>query len=497
MKREKFIRTVALLLCAVLVFGITIGCTTKQDDKSTVSEIEDDDFVLDDDDAVYEGGGDDKSTKTQGDKKETKNDVKKPTTTAKKATGGGADYGLDYTDNTEIFKNIPKEYKGKTVLFADWGEASADRYQLVVKKFTEETGIKVKMLLYNESDFISNVAKQIAAGSSPDIVACNSTFPQALEVVQELPSIFNVNDGFWDSRVTEATMVGGKKYFVNTYNSPFTGGYVVYYNKRIFNNNGITSPEDYYKAGKWTYENLFKAMQDVKKAGFNGGIIECMTLAGQMGKSLINYDKSTGTFKGMATDEDLIAALQFMAKAVDEGLAGGYGITDFASGQVGICMAGTYGLKYNGYFKDMSPTDIGVVPLPNSYQGKKLELMPLGYRGYGICKGAKNPGPAYYFLRYYLDLDKYEPAGANIFANKVLEKYFRQTQLVLFQKSKLFFEYYQGALNLAGHGWSTSEWAAVRHAPVNQVAVELKARENITNNAAALATEKLKEFAKK
>lgn len=70
--------------------------------------------------------------------------------------------------------------------------------------------------------------------------------------------------------------------------------------------------------------------------------------------------------------------------------------------------------------------------------------MPVGYRGYGICKGAENPDGAYYFLRYFLDMDKYADAGADIFANKVLEKYYRQTQLPLFQQSTLCFEYYAG-----------------------------------------------------
>ena len=339
------------------------------------------------------------------------------------------------------------------------------------------------------------MTQQIAAGNSPDIAASNSTFPQALEVVQPLPSIFNVYDGFWDERVSEATQVGNKQYFVNTRNSPFTGGYVVYYNKRIFNNNGLTTPDDYYKAGKWTYENLYKCMQDASKVAQQGGILESMTIAGQAGVSLISYNSKTGTFSGTTKNPMLTSSIQFMAKAFEEQLAGNISTTGFASGKVGLCMSGTYGTKYNGYFKDMSPADIGVLPLPTSYNGKKLEYMPLGYRGYGICKGAKNAEAAYYFLRYFLDLDKYEGAGANIFANKVLEKYFRETQLVLFQNSKLNFEYFQGPLNLIGKGWSTaSEWAAIRHAATNQVAVELEKVDNIVQTAVSEANKKVKEY---
>ncbi len=493
MKKANLLKMLALVMALAMIATLFVGCgkgNTDSDVSEDVSIAESDgDWDLGDD-VGYENSLPDTST-NQSTNTSTGTKVIPPSNNSNVKANSD---GLKYSDNTEIFKNIPSNVSGKTVQFADWGEASADEYQKVVKKFTEDTGIKVKMLLYSEADFITQVAQQIAAKSSPDIAASNSTFPQALEVVQPLPSIFNVNDGFWDERCSEATKVGSKYYFVNTRNSPFTGGYVVYYNKKIYNNNGLRSPQDYYDAKQWSYENLFKCMQDAKKVGYNGGILESMTLAEQMGTSLINYDSKTGTFTGSATDENLISALKYMAKAVDEGLAGGYGITSFATGQIGICMAGTYGTKYNGYFKELAPSDIGVVPLPTSYNGKTLTYMPLGYRGYGICKGAKNPEAAYYFLRYFLDLDKYEGAGANIFANKVLEKYFRGTQLVLFQKSPLYFEYFQGALNLIGKGWSGSEWTEVRHAAENQVAVLLKSKEQILKSAATEATKKLKSF---
>ncbi len=494
MKKANWLKLLALAMAVLMMATLFVGCGGKVTDTSDPTSDEDPDDFGDDSDIEFSVDDSDESGVSQQGSKGNTGSIQ----TNESITNGKENSdGLKYSDNETIFKNIPGNIKGKTVKFADWGEASADEYQKVVKKFTQVTGIKVETLLYQESNFITNVATQIAAGNSPDIAASNSTFPAALEVVQPLPKIFNINDGFWDKRCSEATKVGNKYYFVNTINSPFTGGYVCYYNKKIYGNNGLTSPQDYLDAGKWTYENMYVCMQDAVKLGYNGGILECMTLAEQMGTSLINYDQKTGTFKGMTSDQNLIDALQFMAKAVDEGLAGGYGITSFASGQIGICMAGTYGLKYNGYFKNLAPSDIGVVPLPDSYKGKKLQYMPLGYRGYGICKGAANPDGAYYFLRYFLDLDKYEDAGAVIFANKVLEKYFRGTQLVLFQNSTLYFEYFQGALNLIGKGWSSaSEWSALRHASVSQVAVELAARQNITDTAAKTATEKVKEFTK-
>ena len=64
------------------------------------------------------------------------------------------------TDNEKIFKNIPVERKGKTVLLGDWGEVDGE-YNKVVEQFAKDTGIKCK--------------------------------------VQSLPSYFNINGGILES----------------------------------------------------------------------------------------------------------------------------------------------------------------------------------------------------------------------------------------------------------------------------------------------------------
>jgi len=506
MKNAKFLKLLALAMVICMAATVFVGCGSTETTSSQPVADDDDQFVAGDEMNIQidtnstvsnNGNGPTSSNNGSGGAVASKGE---DGTISAVIKDGAVDVGggLMMTDNEKIFKNIPVKLKGKTIIFSDWGEVDGE-YLKVVDKFEKDTGIKVKILLLSNADggYVSKVAQQIAAGSSPDIAASNSTYPQALELVQPLPSYFNVNDGFWDPRVSEATKVGKTYYFVNSYNSPFTGGYVVYYNKKIYNNNGLYSPQDYLDDGDWSYENLFKCMEDAKKLGYKGGILESMTLAEQMGVSLINYDQNTGTFSGQSTNPKLVKAIQYMARAVDQGLAGGYGIQSFASGQIGICMAGTYGLKYDGYFKNLAPSDIGVVPLPNSFEGQKLVYQPLGYRGYGICKGAKNGEAAYYFLRYFLDLNKFEPAGANVFANKVLEKYFRHTQLVNFQKSPLYFEYFQGALTLIDKGWSGNDWVGVRHAAENQVAIELGKMQNVCETAAATATAKVKEYTKK
>lgn len=489
-KKTLFKSTTLLLICAVVAMifqgcspGVGENCSSDTG-ADTVSGIEMPDYIYTPDaDSTPDSSTPDNSTPGNSTP-----DSNEPSNSEGTSSPGDTSSG---DANDDPFSNIPKSLRGTTVTIAHWGDEGASEYVKVAQQFTKDTGINVKWVPYNQGEYVSSVVKQIAVNSGPDIVILNNTFPTAIEMVQPLPDYFDLDDGFWDKRVSEALSVNGKYYFVNSYNSPFTGGTVVYYNKKIFNDNGLLTPQDYYDQGQWSYENLEKCMQQVTKLGYNGGIIESMVIAEQMGSSLIQYDKATGTFTGNATDDNLVAALQFMASAVEQGIAGGYTTNNFASGQVGICMSGTFGLKYNGVFKDMSPSEIGVVPLPNSFQGIELKCLPLGLRGCGFAKGAKNVQGAYYFLRYFLDYNRYEKAGAEIFANKVLEKYFVEVQLPLFKKSDLYFEYYQTPLNLVGRPWSGADWTAVRHAATGQVAVELEKMSNICDNAAAAANDKL------
>ena len=490
MKKASLLKVAALLLTLVMMLTFATGCGGNEVTSDPVSDDEGG-FVADND---YQFDTDNLE----------QNDS--TVSTGPNGNGGGGSTGnnsqvansdgLKYSDNVEIFKNIPNELKGKTVLFSDWGEAVADEYQKVVKQFTKDTGIRVKMVQFLNTEYISKVSQQIAAGKSPDIAASNSTFPAALEMVQPLPSYFDVNDGFWDKRTAEATKIKGKYYFVNTINSPFTGGYVVYYNKTLFNSAGLKTPQEYYDEGQWTYENFMKVAKDVTQAGHKGAMFDPIIIAQQMGASLIQYDSTSGTFSGDASNPNFIKAMQYYAKGIEDGVFISGSAAQFANGGIGLAMLGTYGLKYDGYFKDLLPSQIGVLPCPNSFEGTKLDTMPLGYRGYGICKGAQNGEAAYYLLRYFLDLDKYEPAGATIFANKPLEKYFRQKQLVQFQNSPLYFAYFEGVLPLTGSGWSNGMWNGVKTASSGQIAVELAKMKNVLDTAAAAGNQKIKDFTK-
>lgn len=486
--KQLFVRVIAIAIA--LVMCITLGACGSKD---TSSEI-----ALGEEDGEYEAldGMDDDGSGTDADG--TVSGSKSGTTSKSTATGKG---GSTTTANTDWIKDIPKKLQGTTVNFAVWGDENATEYAKVVKLFTKKTKINVKWVTYNEEKYVSTIVEQNAAGKGPDIVINNVTFPTSVEAVQELPAIFNLDDGFWDKRVTDALSVKGKKFFVNSYNSPFlTGGLFCFYNKQLFSNNNITSPQDYIDQGNWTMETLEKCMRDAYAKGFDGGTIQPHNLWTVTGAELINYNPSTGVFTSGLNDAsqraDMIYALKFTTTLRKEGVISNNPLTRFAAGNMAIALVSNYAMKYNGWFKGMTPSSLGVVEMPATYNGKAANYYGAAERAYGIGRDAKNIEGAYYLLRFYLDINNYEDANADIFLNKNIERFYKETYLPAYKTKKLSLWYTSNPLSLVGSPWtnaSAGTWADLYSADAvpEEIETNLMARANIVENAAKKATEKL------
>ncbi len=473
--KSKIVKFMSFMTVLALLLGLCACGNSKADNKENAS---DEGFSLGDD-ITFEGdiGTDDNTQSGTGNNSNT-------TVSSNVGSASG---------NNDIFKNIPKELKGKTVTVAHWGDEGGDKYQALAKAFTKLTNINVAWQLYKQESYEADISKQIAAGKGPDVVIMNDKIPQMYSITQPLPSIFNVNDGFWDPRITEYTKLNGKSYFVNSYNSPYNIGGLIVYNKRIFNDNGINSPLDYFNEGKWTYENLKQCMKDATALGYYGGIIEPIFIAGQMGVSLFSYDSAKGEVSGSVNNEKFLSAMRYYAECREEGLCGNYFIDAFPGGTIAIAMTDPYAIKYNGYLKDMSPSDFGAVPLPTSFGGQSLKCNPTTPRAYGIAKNAKNPEASYYFLRYFLDVSRYSENGIQIFGNKEMQKFYTETFLKNYKNQDLYVYPLNGILALTGSEWRKgSAWKEARNVAPGQVTVSFQKNANIVNNSVKEANARLK-----
>lgn len=416
-------------------------------------------------------------------------------------SGGGAGGGVQANPNatapmqgSDPFANIPARLKGTTMTFAHFGDEGADEYQKVFKAFTKKTGIKVNVVSFQQAEYESQIAKQISALSGPDAIICNGTWPEQIQNAQPLQNIIDLGDDFWDDNITKTTTINGNTYFVNSYKSIWQNFNYVFFNSKIFSNNGLTSPRDYWKKNDWSYENLIKCIEAVKNLGsqYTGGRIDPWALATQMGTPCVGYDPATYQFTAHVDAQR--EPLQLLASHSQQGLWNpAYYWASFSLGTIGIYVSGNYGAKYNGYFKDMDNSAIDSVPMPTSYKGKALK--PAGsVRAYGIAKGAKNAEGAAYFLRYFLDYSYYKAAGCNAFKNSKLEDTWFNEVIPEVQKKGIVYNYADHTLASYANSSTSEAFPSTTGANPNEIPNILASGKNIVETAAKKATEAVAKY---
>ena len=84
----------------------------------------------------------------------------------------------------------------------------------------------------------------------------------------------------------------------------------------------------------------------------------------------------------------------------------------------------------------MKASDYGAVKMPTSYGGVPCNYSGSSCRAYGIAQKAKNVEGAYYFLRYFLDVDNCNNA-TNIFGKQRNAEVLYTGSFSELQKSKL------------------------------------------------------------
>ena len=391
---NKFVGISAKIVCLLLVLALAAGCGSSgnSSDEWIYSEI------------VITGDGETEGTQS-GDASGTDN-VSTGSNGSSSTTSGGKDGPSGSGSSGGV---NPEDYRGTTVRYATWKNPNQNEDGDVVDSFKKKYGIKVQVDMVPQSTYVNEIAGMIASGNSPDVFFDNCFFPSSLSVLQPIDAMkLDLSDSIWEKGILEMSKFGGKSFLVNTVGNIWSEVDCVYYNKKIFADHNIRTPEEYYEAGIWTWETLTKCMADVKGAGYIGGYIDMETMLGSTGAGF--YSLKNGKFANPVTDLTYNAMTQ-MAQWVSDGLIRPplerNLINNFITGKAGIAVTNAFGLKETGYFKDMNDKDIGFTYLPSWDENTKAYTTGL-FRGWGLCRGAKNPVGAGIFLRYYLDVNNYD-----------------------------------------------------------------------------------------
>ena len=337
------------------------------------------------------------------------------------STGTGNDKGGP-NKGGNAYANAEK-YRGTTVVYATWKDPNKNEDGKVVKDFQKRFGITVKIDTTPQATYVQEVAGKIAAGESPDVFFDNCFFPASISCLQPIDAMeLDLTDGIWDQGMLEMSKLGGKSFLVNTVGNIWAEVDCLFYNKKIFADNNITTPEDYVAAGKWDFAALTKCMKDVKNAGYIGGYIDVQSLLASTGAGF--YEFKDGRFSN-GVSPMTVNVMKQISQWISDGLIRdpleSNLLTNFIKGNCGIAITNVYGTKATGYFSEMNPNDVGFTYIPQYDAQNKAYTTGL-FRGWGLVRGAKNPGGAGIFLRYYLDAGNYDLNSA--FINKEAQNFF-------------------------------------------------------------------------
>lgn len=474
------IRLLALLLSLMLIFTAS-GCKDK--DTTAESEEVEIEYVYEDELPESSNG----QTSSKEDKTDSENSGSNTgssqTNSSSDKVNSAASSGNKPNNNSgnkTVNNGVnPDDYKNTKVVYATWRDPKLYEDGPVVKAFEKKYGITVQADLIPENEYTNTIIGRIAAGNSPDVYFCTYSFPYCLQALQPIDAAkLNLKESIWDQTIINLSTVNGKTYLVNTSGNIWNDQDMVFYNKKLMEDNNITTPADYIKSGKWTFDAMKKCMQDVAALGtkYVGGAINVEGLINGTGASFIKFQN--GKFIN-GTNTLLTNVCRWVAEGVKEGYIKGLYTTDtlaFKNGNYGLVVGHAFGLKANGYWRDMNPDHIGFAPIP-AWDAKTKAVPSTFVRGWGICTGAKNPVGAGIFLRYYLDVDNYNTSKA--FLNAEAETFFFKLTSDNTPKN-YYFLYGTGTEGVTGT--SRGVYLSAVNQDPSQVAVKIQSVQNTLNS---------------
>jgi len=284
---------------------------------------------------------------------------------------------------------------------AIWGdEARAAAYKETLAPFCEANNCTVSIDLIPIGDYFDKLASQLGAGTAPDVFwladAKEAPFIQGdwcvnLREKLESDPDYHLED-FYEDAINSTDYGDGGIYGV-----PFSfGARGIFYNKTLFEEAGVKTPQECVADGTWTYETMFDLTKqiheyDSTKIGvklwcvgqITNGVQNFADILSAYGANLLNEDSTEFVLdseKGLAVTKmvyDAIYTTGGHAKPGDD--------TAFVSGNVAMARE-TY-----SYMKSMANGDIefewDVVPQPYGGEGKNGKL----YTGYAYwCANASS-----------------------------------------------------------------------------------------------------------
>lgn len=171
---------------------------------------------------------------------------------------------------------------GKTIQLTmqAWGNpAELKVYQKAIDGFMDENpNIKVKLVPVSSDQYDQKLMTSLQGSKGPDVFyAHEPTMPQMIEadVVQPLDDFFNSAASYVNLKEFPEGLFGPARQEGITYGvAPDANPMVIYYNKTIFKEAGLKTPQEYYEEGNWNWDTFIEVTSKIKESGKEGLIME-------------------------------------------------------------------------------------------------------------------------------------------------------------------------------------------------------------------------------
>lgn len=322
--------------------------------------------------------------------------------------------------------NITVLYHTSMEQYQENKTSNPDAYDALLEsipEFEKLYGGKVNLIAVPWGDQKATLISMVNAGEQVDVAQANDqNFPvyPLKKMLMPLGDYIDLSEPLWNGAVTKAFTFGGEPYAAGVGAAPI----VIYYNKTLFENNGVKTPSELYAEGNWTWETFrqtaMEMTQDTDGDGVNdqfgfgwwdGGYALMMA---SNGKTLLTYNDD-GSISANHDSDNVKEALQFTQDAllkdkyIDKDKEGDYFNAEFKNGK--LAMSAEYGFGGFNVFK--SDYEIDFVPIPKGPKGE-AGAGPGGMSGWSIPTVSKNPEGAAAFIKLLSENEQKVATAKNV-----------------------------------------------------------------------------------
>jgi multiple sugar transport system substrate-binding protein len=293
-----------------------------------------------------------------------------------------------------------------------WGNpAEIKVYQRAVDAFMEENpNIDVNLIPVPGDQYEQKLLTQFQGGEAPDVFySYENTMAKLIEAEQVQPlseflkssesyvSADDFPEGLWGPARKDGEIYGV---------TPDSNPMVIYYNKKLFEEVGIKTPQEYYDEGKWNWETFKEITGKLRDADKYGFVVEnwwgpFYSWVWSNGGRIFDED---GNFV-LEENEKAKETIEYLYNLVKDGngvyagsLPKGQGSDAmFMSNQVGMVSAGRW---YEPMFNEAEGLDYDYIYWPSTTGKNEPVGVPVAYLA--VNKSSKHLEEAMKFITYYV-----------------------------------------------------------------------------------------------